>query len=141
MDKKFLSCLSYTLHLTVSFFLLGFTEAAWLPQKFLSPASIVSLKGASTDYSSVSTSFTLDEKMEEQDAFCPQQQAEVYGVTPPTAVIGGQSDLIRKFPAAILVICRLQLGFWQSADDLTYFLPVSFSMAPGLPVLFRTLRL
>lgn len=141
MDKKFLSCLSYTLLLTVSFFLLDFTEVARLPQKSFSPAPIVPLKDAYTDFTAFSTSFALDENIEEQSAFFPQQQAEVYGVTPQTSVSSGLSDLVRKFPAALLVMCRLKLEFWQSADDFTYLFPVSLSMAPGLPVLLRTLRL
>lgn len=141
MEKKFLSCLSYTLLLTVSFLLLGFTEAARLPQKSFSPVPNVPLKDAYPGLTSFSTSFIIGEKMEETSAFCPQQQAEVYGVTPQTSVLSGLSDLIRKFPAALLFMCRLQLEFWQSADDFTYLFPVSLSMAPGLPVLLRTLRL
>lgn len=142
MHKKLLSCLSYILLLTISFLLPGFMEAAQLPQKSFSAVSDASIRFSFPEIaSSVFTATAHVEEMAEKSAVIPLQQTEIFAVTPEASVNRGQSEQIRRFPVAVFFLYCRQSAFRQLAADYAYSFTTNLSAVPGLPVLFRTLRL
>lgn len=138
MHKKLLSCLSYILLITISFLLPGFMEAAQLPQKSFSAVSAAFIRFSFPEIAlSVFIATThVEEEMAEKSAVIPLQQTEIFAVTPEASVNRGQSEQIRRLPVAVLF-----LYYQRLVADYTYSFTTTLSGVPGLPVLFRTLRL
>ena len=141
MHKKFLSCLLGILLFAASFLLTGFTEAALLPQQFLSTGSNAPAESAFSEKTISFIGTSVAEEDSERAVFRLQPAVDVFAVIPNASGRCGQSELIRRFPVALLHLYGLQFSHRQFQEAFSPISPTYLSTVPGLPVLLRTLRL
>ncbi len=141
MHKKVLSCLVYSFIISISFLLAGFTDAEEHPDKSFFSVPAVLTEGALAEILFLPSHYQQQEDTTEIANFCSLQPTGLYALVPFCPVFCLQSELLREFPRAQLLVYSNQFVCRQvSAMSGSRLFP-ALTTVPGLPVLLRTLRL